>query len=168
MWRYKRFLYIKRRFIVWCHRFHKLQKIRDLNYRFLTYKNLEHHYMIYRIKPRNKIVSFVHRYMYIIWMKSYNSIIPFKGRYVKWFFWHLFIEIAAYHLILYRWEQFGVWLRGKYRSFMYFYRYLVYVYKMCGKRFPQIDHVKVIVTESFSSIRKKKYPRRKRRFKRAI
>lgn len=158
-------MYVKRRYRI---RKWKLHKLGKLNYWFLSYKDLEHHYMVYRVKLRNRIVSFVYRYMYIIWMKSYNSLLPFKGKYDKWFFWHLFIEVAAYHLILYRWLQFGVCVHGKYSSFIYFYRHMVYVYQACSKLFPQVQYVKFRVPESFSTIRRKKYPRRKRRFRRVI
>lgn len=123
--------------------------------------------LVYMVRPRNKFVVFTEYWIFPIFVKSFNSLVPLKCFYNISFFWNLFIEIIAYYLILYRWGQFSIKLKGKWRTFIYFYRYLSYVHRRVSGGFLEISRVELEVNESFSFIRHLKYPRRKRRFVRA-
>lgn len=160
MRRYKKFFYVISQYK---RVLYKTYIINIINYWFVTSINMYSHYLVYVVRARNKIVSFIHRYAYMIWAKSYNSLVPIKYFYDKSFFWHLFIEVVAYNLVHNKWNKIGICLRGRYYTFIYFYRYLIYIYKKWNKRLLYINYVKLIASESYSMIRKKKYPRRKRR-----
>lgn len=162
---YKKFLFLNSQFIYKINWKYQKQSCKHI---LLVYPHVNNHCLVYIVRPRNKIVSFINQYIYMVWIKSLNSIVPLKYLYNILFFWHLFIEIVGYNLFLNKWKLFDLFIKGKYNTFVYFYRYLNFIYlKIYGYRL-KINCVKIKINESFGKIRRIKYPRRKRRFKRAI
>lgn len=139
-----------------------------LNYRFKLYKNNLNNSLSYCTRPRNKLVNFIDKYTYIIFLITFNSLMPLQIKYNKNFYLNLFIEIIGYYLYIFRWNRLNINLISKYNTFKYLYRYLVHSYYKLYKKIIYINYIKIYINESYSILRKKKYPRRKRRFKRAI
>ena len=93
--------------------------IRILNYRFKLYKNNLNNTISYHIRPRNKLVNFIDKYTYIIFLMTFNSLIPFHIQHNKNFYLNLFIELIGYYLYIFRWRKLNINLLGKYHTFKY-------------------------------------------------
>lgn len=123
---------------------------------------------IYIVRPRNRMVCFVDRFTYVIFLMTLKSLILPKSLHQFSIFWHMFIQVVAVNLWICSWEQVGFCIQGQYKSFLYLFRYLNYLYWMRWKKQLMSQYLEIQLKEAFSKLRKSKFPRRKRRFKQAI
>lgn len=123
---------------------------------------------IYIVRPRNRIVCFVDRFTYVIFVTTLKSLIIPKSLYQFSIFWHMFIQVIALNIWICSWEQVGFCIQGQYKSFLYLFRYLSYLYWMRWKKQIMSQYLEIQLKESFSKLRKSKFPRRKRRFRQAM
>lgn len=123
---------------------------------------------IYIVRPRNRIVCFVDRFIYVIFLMTFKSLMVSKSFHRFSVFWHMFIQVVAVNLWICSWEQVGFCIQGQYKSFFYLFRYLNYLYWMRWKKQIMSQYLEIQLKESFSKLRKSKFPRRKRRFRQAI
>lgn len=122
--------------------------------------------LLYIEKPRNKIVSFLDSGLFPLLLYSFNRIAPLRA--YRWYFLfnNLFIESGAHYLRYLGWQSIILGVRGRFNNFLYFYRYLSYIYFCMNQALLVVRGINLYTCESFSFLRKKKYPRRKRRFMR--
>lgn len=59
-----------------------------------------------------------------------------------------------------------MWVGGRGKNFFYWFRYLNYIYWAKSKRLLNVLTAEVGIVEAFTRSRGRKYPRRKRRFRR--
>lgn len=135
---------------------------------FYNYDLLSNKFMIYSVRYRNKFINLVDNLIYPVYMKSFNSLLILQKIYKRNVVLSLYIEFIVYYLVMYRWRCINIVISGIYYGINYFYKYMSYIYKKWQHQFLKIKTIKLDTKVSYSFIRKMKYPRRKRRFKRAV
>lgn len=164
MLRYRRY----KRYIL---RFEKKYKYYNLNMVGDKYYNLylipnNMYNLMYYVRFRNKFFVFSDHNNHLFYYKSYIGTLVWKIFHTLKMFHNLFIELAAFYLAAFKWSHIKLIIKGLYKNLFHFYRYLYYNYYKYANGPLILDSVYLIFNEMFSYRTFKKYPARKRRFRR--
>ena len=166
MFGYKKYIILKYRYFIITSLYkYKLNINMYYNY-YIT--AIVANYLYFRYLLRNEILCFINYFMILRLLISINSLIVVSSIYSRFFFNNLFIELAAYYLNLLGWRYINVCIRGFLYNFFYLFRYLYYSYYQYSKRLLNISLIFVSMNEQYGQNTYKKYPKRRRRFKRII
>lgn len=130
--------------------------------------NIVTRYLYFIHLLRNEFVCFVNHFMVLRLTLTINSLIIKSSLYSRIFFSNLFVELISYYLAVGRWRNIDILVTGARYNFFYLFRYLYYSYNRYSQTLLKISRIHINMRESYGTCTYKKYPKRRRRFKRVI
>ena len=142
----------------------KFSLIKYNNYllNFTSDKKAFHSLFIYN-NFRNIFATLVDTFSFTIVSKSFKSLLNLNIRRGGLVVYHLFAEVLAYHIIAHKINILKFNLRGSQRYLFYFLKWIFYSVHIWSKKFCKFSQISIRNKATFTSLRQKKWPRRKRR-----